>query len=106
MGKDGFKPSLTPKTFRFVDADHFRSSVRNIHVDFTPLARNTSAEQIILNLAGCDINFTKSFPRIVDAQLASNCTAIGFSMDDGAPIRFNGVERDRSVVVIGGNGAA
>ncbi len=27
-------------------------------------------------------------------------------MDDGAPIRFNGVERDRSIIVIGSNGAA
>jgi len=39
-------------------------------------------------------------------QLRPNCTAIGFSMDDGVPIRFNGVERDRSVVVIGRGGAA
>jgi AraC family ethanolamine operon transcriptional activator len=27
-------------------------------------------------------------------------------MDDGIPIRFNGVERDKSVIVIGGGGAA
>lgn len=68
--------------------------------------RRISAEQIILNLPGCDINFAKSFPRVANGQLAQNCTAIGFSMDDGIPIRFNGVERDRSAIAIGSNGAA
>ncbi len=97
---------LAPKIFRFADIDAFRSSVRHLNVDFTPLVRKISAEQIILNLAGCDVNYTKSFPRIIDAQLAPNCTAIGFSMDDGTPIRFNGVERDRSVIVVGNGGAA
>jgi hypothetical protein len=82
---------------------HFgvQSEIRTwIHV-----ARKVSAEQIILNLPGCDVNYTKSFPRIYNAQLGRNCTAVGFSMDDGVPIRFNGVERDRSVVVIGRSGA-
>jgi len=79
--------------------------VRHLNVEFTPLVRTISAEQIILNLPGCDVNFTKSFPRIIDAQLGPNCTAVGFSMDDGVPIRFNGVERDQSVVVIGRSGA-
>jgi AraC-like DNA-binding protein len=99
-------PTMAPKIFRFADIDAFRSSVRHLNVEFTPLVRKITAEQIILNLAGCDVNYTKSFPRITDAQLAPNCTAIGFSMDDGTPIRFNGVERDRSVIVIGSNGAA
>jgi AraC family ethanolamine operon transcriptional activator len=98
-------PDFRPKIFRFSDIDQFRSAVRGINVDFTPLVRNISAEQIILNLPGCDVNFTKPFPRIVDAQLQPNTTAIGFTMDDGIPIRFNGVERDRSVVVIGSNSA-
>src|SRR6202022_3773379 len=93
-------PSLVPKIFRFTDIDAFRSWVRNLNVDFTPLARKISAEQIILNLPGCDVNYTKSFPRIIDATLGPNATAIGFSMDDGLPIRFNGVERDRCLVVI------
>jgi AraC-like DNA-binding protein len=106
MGNDAPEPSLTPKIFRFSDIDAFRSSVRSLHVDFTPLVRTISAEQIILNLGGCDVNFTKSFPRIVDAELAPNCTAVGLTMDDGVPIRFNGVERDRSVIVIGSDGAA
>lgn len=106
MVNDAREPSLTPKIFRFSDIDQFRSSVRGLHVDFTPLTRTISAEQIILNLGGCDVNFTKSFPRIIDAELAPNCTAIGLTMDDGIPIRFNGVERDRSVIVIGSDGAA
>jgi AraC-like DNA-binding protein len=99
------EPSLTPAIFRFSDIDQYRSAARGFDVDFTPLARNIAAEQIVLALGGCDVNFTKSFPRIVDGKLAANCTAIGFTMDDGIPIRFNGVERDRSVVVIGSNGA-
>src|SRR6266404_2246981 len=106
MNSIPLEPTMAPKIFRFADIDAFRSSVRHLNVDFTPLVRKISAEQIILNLAGCDVNYTKSFPRITDAQLAPNCTAIGFSMDDGTPIRFNGVERDRSVIVIGSNGAA
>ena len=99
-------PTMAPKIFRFADIDAFRSSVRHLSVDFTPLVRKISVEQIILNLAGCDVNYTRSFPRIIDAVLGPNSTAIGFSMDDGVPIRFNGVERDRSVIVVGNSGAA
>jgi len=107
MGTEGTTPDLIPKTFRFTDIDQFRSSVRSLEVDFTPLARTISAEQTILNLAGCDVNFTRSFPRIIDARLAPNCTTVGFTMDDeGAPIRFNGAERDHAVIVIGNDGAA
>ena len=96
-----------PRTYHFDDIDHYRSSIRTLNVDFTPLARNITAKQVILSLPGCDINFTKSFPRVVDAELAPNCTAIGFSMDDhDVQIRFNGVDRDRAVIVAGSNGAA
>ena len=97
--------TVAPKIFRFSDIDAFRSSVRNLNVDFTPLARNIAAEQIVLNLPGCDVNYTKSFPRILDAQLDPNCTLIGFTMDEGVPIRFNGTEEDRSAIVIGSGGA-
>ena len=68
MGTEETAPDLVPKTFRFTDIDEFRSSVRSLEVDFTPLVRTISAEQIILNLAGCDVNFTRSFPRIIDAR--------------------------------------
>lgn len=106
MGNEAPETSLIPKIFRFTDIDQFRSSVKNLLVDFTPLVTTISAEQTILNLEGCAINLTRSFPRIIDAQLAPNCTAIGLTMDEGAAIRFNGVERDRSAIVIGSNGAA
>jgi len=99
-------PLLVPRVFRFDDIDAFRSSVRNLSVDFTPLARKILAEQTILSLPGCEVNYTKSFPRIIDAQIGPNSTAVGFSIDDGVPMRFNGVERDRSVIVIGHGGAA
>jgi len=106
MSDEGTARDLIPKTFRFTDIDEFRSSVSNLAVDFTPLVRRISAEQIVLDLPGVSINLIRSFPRIIDGSFATNCTAIGFTMDDGVPIRFNGVERDRSVVVIGSHGAA
>jgi AraC-like DNA-binding protein len=99
-------PPLTPQVFRFSDVDEFRSSVRNLNVDFTPLVRTISAEQVILNLPGCSVNFIKSFPRITNGQLAPNCTCVGFTMDEGIPIRFDGVDEDRPAIVIGSNGAA
>ena len=80
MTGDVFSALQAPRIFRFTDIDQFRSSVRNLSVDFTPLARAISAEQSILSLPGCEVNFTKSFPRIIDAQLAPNCTAVAFSM--------------------------
>jgi AraC-like DNA-binding protein len=96
---------LAPKIFRFADIDEFRSSVRHLNVVFTPLVRKISAEQIILNLPGCDVNYTKSFPRIVDAQLGPNCTAVAFTMDDGVPVRFNGVEDVLPAIAIGTGGS-
>ncbi|MET4799244.1 AraC-like DNA-binding protein [Bradyrhizobium sp. LB11.1] len=60
-----------------------------------------------MSLPGCDVNLTHAFPRVVDAQLVENCTAIGFTMDDlDVPIRFNGSQRARPVIVIGSSGAA
>jgi AraC family ethanolamine operon transcriptional activator len=106
LNTESYPPDLTSKTFRFTDIDQFRSSVRNLEVDFTPLVRSIAAEQTVLDLPGLSINFTKSFPRIIDGGLAPNSTCIGFTMDDGVPIRFNGVERDQSVITIGSNGAA
>ncbi len=105
MNNSSLAPIIAPTIFRYTDIDAFRSSVRHLNVDFTPLARKISAEQIILNLPGCDVNYTKSFPRIIDAQLGPDCTALAFTMDDGVPIRCNGVEEDRSALVIGGGDA-
>jgi AraC family ethanolamine operon transcriptional activator len=98
-------PFRALRTFRFSDIDHFRSSIHNLSVDFTPLARTISAEQVILNLGGCDVNFTKSFPRIIDAQFDPQCTVVALMMDDGPPVRFNGVEREDSIIAIGGGGS-
>lgn len=107
MNIDSEAPTLAPRIFRFTDIDQFRSSIRNLSVDFTPLVRKIAAEQVILNLPGCDVNRTRSFPRIVDAQLAPDCTAVAFAMDDHEiPIRFNGAQKDRTAIAIGSDGAA
>ncbi|KQT29221.1 MULTISPECIES: AraC family transcriptional regulator [unclassified Bradyrhizobium] len=99
-------PGSALKTFRFSDVDEFRSAIRGLNFEFTPFVRKISAEQTILSLPGCDVNLTHAFPRVVDAQLVENCTAIGFTMDDlNVPIRFNGSQRARPVVVIGSSGA-
>ncbi|MEY9475391.1 hypothetical protein ABH992_007790 [Bradyrhizobium yuanmingense] len=100
-------PRSALKTFRFSDVDEFRNAIRGLNFEFTPFVRKISAEQTILALPGCDVNLTRAFPRVVDAQLVENCTAIGFTMDDlNVPIRFNGSQRARPVVVIGSGGAA
>lgn len=71
------------------------------------MARAISAEQTILSLPGCDVNLTRLFPRVVDAQFIENCTAIGFTMDDlDVPVRFNGTQRAGPVIVVGSGGAA
>lgn len=100
-------PTLAPKVFRFSDVDEFRNAIRGLNFEFTPFVRRISAEQTILSLPGCDVNLTRAFPRVVDAQLVENCTAIGFTMDDlDVPVRFNGTRRTRPVIVIGSGGAA
>lgn len=99
-----FAPSAALKVYQYLDVDEFRQSVRTLQVEFVPLFRRIAARQTILNLPGCDINLIRSFPRLMDAQLAPNCTVVGFTMDDDVPIRFNGVDRDRSVFVVGHSG--
>src|ERR1700747_71114 len=107
LSGDAQTTNLAPKTFRFTDVDQFRSSIRTVDVDFTPLVRKIDAGQIILNLPGLGINFVKSFPRIVEARLAPNATHIGFMMDGGVPIRVNGAEpeSERPAIAIGSHGA-
>lgn len=99
-------PAAMPQTFSFSDVDEFRNSVRDWDIDFTPLAKTISAKQTILNLPGFSINFIESFPRLVDLTLSANCTIAGFIMEDGVPIRINGVENDRNTIVIGRNRAS
>ncbi|WP_298243923.1 AraC family transcriptional regulator [uncultured Bradyrhizobium sp.] len=100
-------PGLAPRIFRFSDVDEFRYAIRGLDLEFTPFVQSISAEQIIMSLPGCDVNLTTAFPRVVDAQLVENCTAVGFNMDDlDVPIRFNGSQRARPALVIGSGGAA
>jgi AraC family ethanolamine operon transcriptional activator len=107
MTSDDDAPALAPKTFRFSDVDEFRNAIRGLNFEFTPFVRRIAAEQTILQLPGCDVNVTRAFPRVVDAQLVADCTAVGFAMDDlDVPIRFNGAQRTRGVIVIGSSGAA
>ncbi|MHC2280474.1 AraC-like DNA-binding protein [Bradyrhizobium diazoefficiens] len=107
MTSDDDAPTLAPKIFRFSDVDEFRNAIRGLNFEFTPFVRRIAAEQIILQLPSCDVNVTRAFPRVVDAELIADCTAVGFAMDDlDVPIRFNGAQRDRAVVVIGSGGAA
>ncbi|WP_426425841.1 helix-turn-helix domain-containing protein [Bradyrhizobium genosp. A] len=107
MNSNDDAPGLAPKIFRFSDVDEFRNAIRGLNFEFTPFVRGIPAEQTILSLPGCDVNLTHAFPRVVDAQLVENCTAIGFTMDNlDVPIRFNGSQRARPVIVIGSGGAA
>src|ERR1700748_2908654 len=105
MAKGAQQTPLTPRNFHFVDIDQFRSFIRTVDVDFTPLARKIDAEQVILNLPGFDINFIKSFPRIINAKLGANATNVGFLIDDGIPMRLNGVESELPSITIGSSGA-
>lgn len=90
-----------PQVFRFSDIDEFRSSARSLNVDFIPLVKKISAEQRVLTLPDCELILSKTFPRIVDAQISRNCTAIGFGMDDESLFHFNGAAADKPTIVIG-----
>ncbi|MCS3725722.1 AraC family transcriptional regulator [Bradyrhizobium betae] len=107
MNSSDDAPALAPKVFRFSDVDEYRNAIRGLDFEFTPFVRTISAEQVILSLPGCDVNLTRAFPRVVDARLVENCTAIGFTMDDlDVPVRFNGTQRARPIIVVGSGGAA
>ena len=79
-------PVLASKIFRFSDVDEFRSSIRNLDVDFTPLARKISAEQIILNLTECDVNYTKSFRGSPTGNLHRTVPPLGFQWTTVFPL--------------------
>jgi AraC-like DNA-binding protein len=94
------------KVFQYRKADDFRP-IQNLNMDVTPLALNISAWQTILTIPGCIISLAWSFPRVSDGAVAPNCTMVGLAMDDvGAPIRFNGVEREQPLVIVGNSGAS
>src|SRR5271170_7480878 len=106
MSAVSFSPSPAFQTRRFTDVDEFRAAVRKFSVDFTPLARKISVSQRILNLPDFDVTVVQSFPRLADAQLATNCTAICLTMNDDDLIRFNGVEVGQAYVGIGYGGSS
>jgi AraC family ethanolamine operon transcriptional activator len=89
----------------FSSADDFLS-VPNFDVDFTPLTLNISAAYTFLALPGCDVSMIQSFPRIMNASVRQpDCTLIGFLMDEGVPLNFNGVESNKPIIVTGRSGS-
>jgi len=93
-----------PRLFRFSDVDEFRL-VHGSSLEFTPLSSEVSGKQAVLSLPGFTITLLETFPRLVDMQLAAHCTMVGFPIDDGLPMRLNGVEEEGIQVMIGGAGA-
>src|ERR1700761_367334 len=97
-------PQPALETFRFTDVDQFTKALRKFDVHFTPLARNISIRQTILNVPEFDIAVAVTFHRLVDMQLAEDCTSVCFSPDRSGGVRFNGLELDRLCIGIGHGG--
>ena len=97
-------PSATLKIFQFGDVDDFQRAVRKFEVEFTPLGRRISARQAVLQLPGLDLSLMQSIPRLADIWLAPGCSAICFSMDHHRLIRFNGIDVDKPLIVLGHGG--
>src|ERR1700761_6484439 len=89
---------------RFSSADEFEPA-RNLRVEITPLQLKIASANVTLSLPGCDVTLIDSFPRLSDGSVRPNHTLVGFVMDDGPPVRFNGVDGDQSVIVMGAGGA-
>ena len=92
------------ETFRYTDVDQFTKALRKFEVHFTPLARRISVRQTILNVPEFDIAVAGTFHRLVDMQLADDCTSVCFSPDRSGGVRFNGLELDRLCIGIGHGG--
>jgi AraC-like DNA-binding protein len=97
-------PQPALETFRYTDVDQFTKALRKFEVHFTPLARRISLRQTILNLPEFDIAVAGTFHRLVDMQLADDCTSVCFSPDRSGGVRFNGLELDRLCIGIGHGG--
>ena len=76
---------------RFSSADEFEPA-RNLRVEITPLQLKIAAANVTLSLPGCDVTVIDSFPRLSDGSVRPNCTLVGFVMDEGPPVKFNGVD--------------
>jgi len=98
-------PPPALQTFRFTDVDQFTKALRKCEVHFTPLVRSIAVQQTILNVPGFDIVVADTFPRLVDMQLASDCTAVCFSAARRqGDLRVNGLDLDRLCIGIGQSG--
>jgi AraC-like DNA-binding protein len=104
MGAVSDLPRPALQTFRFTDVDQFAKALRKCEVRFTPLVRTIAVQQTILNVRGFDIAVADTFPRLVDMQLASDCTAVCFSADRQSDVRVNGLDLDRLCIGIGQGG--
>lgn len=97
-------PSPALKTFGYTDLDQFRQAFRSVDVQFTPMCRVASAEQAILSLPGCEVYLLRTFPRLIDAVLAENCTFVGVTMSDDFEYRFNGMDKNVAALSLGYGG--
>jgi AraC family ethanolamine operon transcriptional activator len=97
-------PPPALQTFRFTDVDQFTKALRKCEVRFTPLVRSIAVQQTILNVTGFDIVVADTFPRLVDMQLASNCTAVCFSAGRRGNLRVNGLDLEQLCIGIGQSG--
>ncbi len=97
-------PPPALQTFCFTDVDQFAKALRKCEVRFTPLVRSIAVQQTILNVAGFDIAVADTFPRLVDMQLATDCTAVCFSAGRQGDVRVNGLDLNRLCIGIGQSG--
>jgi AraC family ethanolamine operon transcriptional activator len=97
-------PPPALQTFRFTDVDQFTKALRKCEVRFTPLVRTIAVQQTILNVPGFDIVVADTFPRLVDMQLAADCTAVCFSAGRQGDVRVNGLDLNRLCIGIGHDG--
>jgi AraC family ethanolamine operon transcriptional activator len=101
---DNLAPAPWLRLKRFSSADEFEPA-RNLNVNFTPLQVKITAANVTFSLPGCDVTVVHSFPRLSDGSVRPNRTLVGFLMDEGAPVRFNGVDGGQCTIVIGSGGA-
>lgn len=94
-------PSSALRVCCFDDIDQYRWSAEGLQLDFTPLARKISAQQLIVDLPGCDIIVERTFPRLIDAKLMPDRTAIALSLCDDFALQINGVDLDSDTLVLG-----
>ena len=98
-------PTASLRTFQCSDLDQFRQAFRHVQVKFTPTCATISAEQAVLTLPGCQVYLLHTFPRLIDAAVEKDTTFVGFTMDDGFRVCFNGHDKIKPALAIGQEGA-